>query len=137
MSPDPHQEFNFGNIPGWVHACWVSLLALIWKGKPFVKGAVGLASVGIRMDEAEGRILKLEQVNVSKTDIDALRADLQNTNLANHTDLKNDLRFMFGDFKKDIKEDIYKRYDTLDGMIGRIKKAQEGSNAKPDPTTRD
>ena len=136
MSPDPHHEFNVFDIPGWVHACWVSLLALIWKGKPIAKGLVSIASVGVRMDQAEDRLLKIEQIQVTKTDIDNLRNEVQETSRANHIDLKNDLRSMFTDLRTDLKEDVYRRYDTLDGMIGRIKKAQEGNDAKPDSTTR-
>jgi hypothetical protein len=129
---DPKNEFNISDIPGWVHACWVSLVALVWKGKPIAKGIIGIASVGVRMDQTEERLLKIEQVQVSKLDIDNLRNEFQETTRSNHLDLKSDLRLMFTDFRADLKEDIYRRYDTLDGMIGRIKKAQDGTDDKTD-----
>lgn len=129
FNPQDHKNL-FENIPIWVHSIWIALLALLLKGKSILKTTIGIASVASRVEKVEDQVLKITQTpRVSKNDIDVLRAELQGTLQSNQTNTISEIRFLFTNqdsrlenFKKELKDDIYKRYETLDNIAERLNK---------------
>lgn len=128
----PH-HFSLADIPMKIHAIWMGLIAIVWKGKSMGKMVVGVATTSKRLDDVENRLLKVEQTpQVTRNDIDVLRGELQGTLQANQSQTIREIQFLFtnqkkdnDDFKKELKEDIFKKYDGLDQIIQRLDKKVE------------
>ena len=117
--PQGHHGFTFSDISYYVHLAWMTAIGLIWKGKSIGKAVYGAVTVTSRLDDVEARVLKIEQTpQVSRTDIDVLRAELQGTLQSNQSSTLSEIRFLFTG-----QEDrLGKKYEALDDVIKRLDK---------------
>ena len=120
----PQTSLNLPPAPsgtfGWVYAAIAAFVIFLWRIKSTLLAVVKLFSALGQVVDLDQRVRQIETSQITPQAIDNLRTDLQNTQSANYTNLLGEIRYLFGSFKAELRDDIYRKYESLDKLTQRL-----------------